>query len=233
MNIIGIETATERLSVALMVDGVAYERHTDARSSHCELISGFVSELLNEGAVDIDELDCVAVSIGPGSFTGLRIGIASAMGISYAISKPVCGVDTLMGIAFHSGFPYTLVCPLIDARRSEAYTALYRLGQGIPEEIIAPAAMPVSELAGILKSQNEQVTITGPSTDHFQEVLETSGADLQFTDPDESKPSALSIARIGEIMFNAGQSVTPSELKPLYLRRSDAELLRDKQCRQS
>lgn len=233
MTILGIETATERLSVALLIENDTLERHTDSKSSHCELINGFVSELLLERALYFENIDCVAVSIGPGSFTGLRIGIASAMGFAYAAGKPACGINTLMGIAWYSGFPGTLVCPLIDAKRSEAYTALYRLGTDAPHEIIPPSALPLSELIRILEMQDEQVTITGPATSVFRNILNESNADLVFVDPDESKPSAISIAQLGRIYYNAGKSLHPSDIKPLYLRRSDAEILREKQCRQS
>ncbi len=233
MTILGLETATERLSVALLIDNDTLEKHTDSKSSHCELINGFVSELLLESSLDFENIDCVAVSIGPGSFTGLRIGIASAMGFAYAAGKPACGINTLMGIAWYSGFPGTLVCPLIDAKRCEAYTALYRLGTDAPHEILAPSAMPLPELAHLLEQQGEPVTITGPATSVFRDILKESDADLVFVDHDESQPSAVSIAQLGRIYCKAGKCMNPSEVKPLYLRRSDAEILRDTHCRQS
>lgn len=229
MIVLGIETATERLSAALLVESKKiYERHKDSHSSHCELISGFILELVDEADVFMDSIDCIAVSTGPGSFTGLRIGIATAMGLAYGLSITTCGINTLMGMAMNAAAPGTQVCPVIDAKRSEVYTALYRTGNDIPHTIIEPLALPVSELADMLRKRDETVTITGPATEKFRYMLQESlGALVSFTPPDLAKPSAKSIAELGLKIFRSGRGKNPASLKPVYLRRSDAEITRD------
>ncbi|MFC1528650.1 tRNA (adenosine(37)-N6)-threonylcarbamoyltransferase complex dimerization subunit type 1 TsaB [Candidatus Latescibacterota bacterium] len=231
MNILGIETATERLSTALIKDGTFHERHNDSRLSHCELLTGFISELVTEAGITMNDIEGIAVSLGPGSFTGLRIGISTAMGLAYGLGLKAVGVNTLMGLAWNSAPPGTLVCPLIDAKRSEVYTAIYRTGNDIPDVVIKPAAVPVAKLADMLRLQGEPITVTGPAAGQFRKTLEeTAGASLSFVPSEMAQPSAVSIALVGSAMFNRNRGVTPSALKPVYLRRSDAEIARDN-CR--
>ncbi|MFA6472001.1 MAG: tRNA (adenosine(37)-N6)-threonylcarbamoyltransferase complex dimerization subunit type 1 TsaB [Candidatus Latescibacterota bacterium] len=230
MVILGIETATERLSASLLLDGSAVlERNEDSRSSHCELLAQFVMELAKEAGIGLPEIDCIAVSVGPGSFTGLRIGIATAMGLAFGLGVETCGVSTLAALAFETGCPGKLVCPLIDAKRSEAYAALYRTGDGFPETVIEPAAIPVTELSALLAGEHEPITITGPGAEKFRPILESAGGkQLTFIDRESAKPSAAAIARLGLLLFKSGESSNPAELKPVYLRRSDAELVKKK-----
>ena len=228
MNILGIETATERLSTALITGGNVHEQHRDSRSSHCELLTGFISDIVAEAGITMREIGGIAVSLGPGSFTGLRIGISTAMGLAYGLGIKTTGVNTLMGLAWNAASPGTLVCPLIDAKRSEVYTAIYRTGNDIPDIVMKPAAVPVAKLADILKLQGEPVTVTGPAAGQFREALEEASGDLlSFISPAMAQPSAVSIAQAGSVMFSRDGGVAPSALEPVYLRRSDAEIARD------
>ena len=234
---LGIETATEHLSAALSVDDTVYERSKESRTSHCELLAGFIIELADEAGIAPNKIECVSVSTGPGSFTGLRIGIATAMGLAYGMNINACGIGTLMGLAYGAeisafqGKPGTLVCPVIDAKRSEAYTALYRMTGGIPETIIEPVALPVRKLSGALgekAEKGENILITGPAAETFKDILtESLGDSVSFTAPDVTNPSARSIAGLGIEIFRSSGGINPAQLEPMYLRRSDAEILRD------
>ena len=129
-NILLIETATPVCSVALARDGeVLAELHSDEANAHSSKLSPFVEQLLSKCDVRPHQIDAVCVSSGPGSYTGLRIGVSSAKGFCYALSKPLLSVPTLQGMAAqyygqHPDFS-GLVCPMIDARRMECYTAIY------------------------------------------------------------------------------------------------------------
>ena len=231
MNVLGIETATEKLSAAMVIGNISYERHTDSRSSHCELLAGFIMELAKEAGIKMNHINGISVSIGPGSFTGLRIGIATAMGLAYSLGVKAAGVNTLMGLAWKTAKPGTLVCPLIDAKRSQIFAGIYRTGEGIPDTIVSPLAVTCEKLADIVRSQGEQVTITGPAAELFRKTFdEISDSKLTFIPGDKAKPSAVAIAELGRMILLAGKGVNPVALKPVYLRRSDAEILRDK-CR--
>lgn len=230
MNIIGIETTTERLSAALITtDRRTFERREDTRSAHCELLAKFISELTGEAGVALDAVDGIAVSVGPGSFTGLRIGIATAMGLAYGLGVKTCGVGTLEALAWNTGQREGLVCPLIDAKRGEAYAAVFRMGAGRPGIVVEPAAVPVNKLAALLDGLKEPVTITGPGVEKFRPLLESAGGPtLAFVSPEAAKPSAVAVAELGMLVFEAGGGVGPVELQPVYLRRSDAELAKMK-----
>ena len=228
MILLGIDTATERLSAALFIDGATRERYTDSRSSHCELLTGFIGELVAEADIGMEDIGGVAVSIGPGSFTGLRIGIATAMGAAYSIGVKTAGVNTLAALAWNAAEEGSLVCPLIDAKRSEAYTAVYRLRYGdVPETVLAPCTIPVDRLNTIICAFGEPLVITGPAAENFGERLEEANADMRFVPPEKARPSAAAVAGLGEIVFARGGAVEPSALEPVYLRRSDAEIARD------
>ena len=229
MIVIGIETATERLSASLLLENDhILERHKDSHSSHCELLTGFILELVHEANITMDEIDCVAVSVGPGSFTGLRIGIATAMGLAYGIGIDACGINTLMGLAWNSGKHGKLICPLIDAKRSEVYTALYRTCDDIPQTVVEPIALPVSKLSEMLLKKNENVIFTGPAAEKFRTMLyESLGESASFIPPDLALPSACSIAELGLIHSRLNRCIHPGALKAVYLRRSDAEIARD------
>ena len=228
MNILGIETATERLSAVLLVNGTLYQRNTDSRSSHCELLTGFIMELIEESPISINDIGGIAVSVGPGSFTGLRIGIATAMGLAYGLGIKAAGINTLMGLAWNTAASSPLVCPLIDAKRSQVYTAIYRTTDSLPAVVMEPSAVSMIKLAEILKTLDEPVTITGPFAEQFRKIISgINKTSISFIKSDFAKPSAESIARLGSIIFQRGESVNPAAIKPLYLRRSDAEIARD------
>jgi len=230
MNILAIETATERLSAALVTGDAVFERNADSRSSHCELLAGFIGDILKDAGVDFTDIHCVAVSLGPGSFTGLRIGIATAMGLAYSLGVPAVGVDTLMAMAWKAAEPGTLVCPLIDARRSEAYTGIYRLRDrgGLPEVIKEPSAVPVSDLAGTLGSYDEPIVVTGPAGEKFRNALERYHVPrVNFITGEPAKPTARAIGEIGALLLEKDGGINPAALEPVYIRRSDAETARD------
>jgi len=226
MTMIGIETATARLSVALRrPDGHITERYKDSGLSHCELLTGFILELIEDACLSVDDIECIAVSCGPGSFTGLRIGIASAMGLAYGIGKPVCGIDTLMGLAWNAAVHGSLVCPIIDAKRSELYTAIYRVGYDIPHILMKPTTIPVNNLVEKLSSFDEPITVTGPAAGQFCDTLGRHPDNRISCIPDHSaQATARSIVELGNMIYLHNGGTQPALLKPLYLRRSDAEI---------
>jgi len=235
MIILGIDTATDRLSAALITDDNVYARHKDSRTSHCELLTGFIGELATDAGIKISDIEGVGISTGPGSFTGLRIGIATAMGFTYGLGIEAVGINTIMGMAWNVPDNGQLLCPVIDAKRGEVYTGMYRfISQGqVPEEIMPPTAMPLAKLTETVASQNEAVHFTGPGSITLRESIESLLPSAAFVETDKAKSSALSIAQIASILFARGDSVNPASISPIYLRRSDAEiaLAKKKACK--
>ena len=232
MTILGIETATEHLGAALIIEGSKpLERYKNSRSSHCELLTGFIMELSVEAGITPSSFDGISVSIGPGSFTGLRIGIATAMGLAYGLGINIAPVNTLAALDRNAAEPGKLVCPLIDAKRSEANAGIYRVIDGIPEKVVEPAALPLNTLAEVLRKTDEPVILTGPAAEQFRDHLSSAyGSTLACASECDAIPSALSVAELGLLLFHNCGGVTPASIKPVYLRRSDAEIARASRC---
>ena len=135
MTILGIETATSICSVALVRDGKPLAlRHSEGSNEHSAILTNLIAEMFAEAELTYPQMEAVAVSLGPGSYTGLRIGVSTAKGLCYALDKPLIAIDTLKTLAFlalqqasQMGYDLsnTLLCPMLDARRMEVYTALY------------------------------------------------------------------------------------------------------------
>src|SRR5471030_3002862 len=131
MTILQIETATTVCSVAFAKDGhVLGFKQIDERNIHSEIITLFIDELVTSAAIQYSDIDAVAVSSGPGSYTGLRIGVSTAKGLCFALEKPLIAIETLeamaSGAATRQNHAGTLLCPMIDARRMEVYTAVFK-----------------------------------------------------------------------------------------------------------
>jgi tRNA threonylcarbamoyladenosine biosynthesis protein TsaB len=134
-NILCIETATQVCSVALSIDGkFAGVKETNEKNAHSRVLTNFIQELIKEQGISLKKIDAIAISMGPGSYTGLRIGVSTAKGLCYSLDKPLIAINTLKsmtdGLIQQSKFKLNkedLYCPMIDARRMEVYTALYSI----------------------------------------------------------------------------------------------------------
>ena len=174
MIILQIETATTVCSVALAKDGVvlAY-RQIDERNIHAEIITIFINELIAEAGIQYQSIDAIAVSSGPGSYTGLRIGISTAKGLCYALDKPLIAVETLAamadGIRAEENIDNKiLLCPMIDARRMEVYTALF---DATGKNIKPTAAEIIDENSFSEQLQNNRILFFGDGAEKCSELL--------------------------------------------------------------
>ncbi|MBE9583032.1 tRNA (adenosine(37)-N6)-threonylcarbamoyltransferase complex dimerization subunit type 1 TsaB [Mucilaginibacter sp. JRF] len=218
-TILQIETATTACSVALAVNGeVTAVKTINQRNIHAEVITLYIDELLKEASIDYNALDAIAVSAGPGSYTGLRIGISTAKGLCFAMDKPLIAVETLEAMA--QGFigsgvaeiiPGTLLCPMIDARRMEVYTAIFdaegnRLKETSAE--IIDAGSYADELA------NNKVIFFGDGAPKFQDVLTHPNAIIipEFIN------SAAYLTKTALQKFTAGQFEDVAYYEPFYLK---------------
>ena len=228
-TVLGIETTTERLSAALITRTAIHERHADVRSAHCELLPGFISELVGAEGLDVQDIDLVTVSIGPGSFTGLRIGIAAAMGLAHGLGIGTVGVSTLAALAWNAEAT-GLICPIIDARRNEVYTALYSIDgpeDSPPAVIHEPSALPIAALVEILTDLGEPVTLTGPAAHVFGDrITDAAAVPVTAVPLPHALSSAVAVAELGAVIASIDGTVPPAALTPSYLRRSDAEIAR-------
>ena len=224
MRILAIETATVAGSVAILDDeaGLIGEIRTDIRIVHAERLMPSIEWLLRSSRTSIEDIGAFAISIGPGSFTGLRIGLATAKGFAYATGKPLIPVPTLDAFARTLPFSSYTVCPMLDARKNEVYTALYKwegpvINKVMLETAISPEAL-LNELKGpILFTGEGTVKYRGMITDKLKE-------DALFAPASKMTTAASTVAELALEEIRAGRETDPVALVPFYIRKSEAEL---------
>jgi len=218
--ILQIETATASCSVALAKNGtVVGLRQVNGRNLHAEVITRFVEELTTGAGFSYKNLDAIAVSCGPGSYTGLRIGISTAKGLCFALDKPLIAVETLAamaggvaGLDEYSNQTDLLLCPMIDARRMEVYTAIFKING---ENVKPTAAEIVDEnsFADIL--QNNKVLFFGDGAEKCFNVLKTHPNALYLPD---FLNSATHLTKKAAEKFNNGDFEDVAYFEPYYLK---------------
>ncbi len=230
MIILGIETATRTGSVAVVSDsGVIAEYTLNIELTHSERLMSTVDRVLSDTGVTVAELDGFAVSIGPGSFTGLRIGLAAVKGLALVTNKPVTAVPTLKALAWNLPYSKYPVCPLLDARKKEVYAAVYRFEEDKLVRMMDESVLSLRELAGRV---TERAIFTGEGSHLFRDDIRTLFGDRAVFAPASAMvPSAASVAGIGMMQLNAGDRAAPDSLTPQYIRRPEAEVAWEKRSR--
>lgn len=214
-RILCLETSTKNCSVAL-ADGessIALKEDGSDQYTHAEKLHVFIEEVLNQGGMKFSDLDAVAVSEGPGSYTGLRIGASSAKGMAYALGIPLIAVNTLQAMAdsFLSANDKTLLIPMIDARRMEVFCAGFD-GKG---NAVFPTRAEVLEAESFPEAQDfDKVLYFGDGAEKCQEVLEPKG--FQFVDGVEA--SAKGMVKLAAQKFGANDFVNTAYFEPFYLK---------------
>lgn len=220
MLILAIDTTTSVCSVALARDDrLLAEIATNLPRTHSQRLLPLVENLMAETSLKPEELELLAVTRGPGSFTGLRIGIATIKGMGLALDLPVVGVSTLQVLAHNFG--EGLVCPVLNARLNQVYTALYRTGQSpAPENLLPEQAISIQGLLAKLKEYDEPIWFCGDGVD-----LVFPAAVQELAAPRRA-PLHLLGNRAGALADLARHcpSCSPDALSPLYLRDSQAEI---------
>lgn len=224
MKILALETATTAGSIALLDDsaGIIGECGVNIRVAHSERLMSSIEWLLNASRVTIQDIDVFAVSSGPGSFTGLRIGVSTVKGFCFASGKPAVAVPTLDAFARvlpYSGFP---VCPMLNARKNEIYTGLYQwkgteMIRVIPNSAVRPEDF-LRELTGPAVFIGEGALL------YRNLISEVIGEKAFFGPPSRMAPSAATVAEIALEKFLAGETADPVQLTPNYIRKSEAEI---------
>jgi tRNA threonylcarbamoyladenosine biosynthesis protein TsaB len=223
LYVLGIEAATSVASVAVVwEDTLLAERMVNNQRTHSVNLIPMVKAVLEDAGVAPARLGGIAASIGPGSFTGLRIGLSTAKTLAQVWKIPVAGIGTLETLAYLLAGKSGLVCPVINARKNEVYAAVYEDGLKC---ITGPAAMEPVELARQLRQMKLPVTLLGDGVFIYQELFQEWLADQAFFAPGElSLPRGASVAGLGWRRLRAGEGVVPFLLRPLYIRMPEAEV---------
>jgi tRNA threonylcarbamoyladenosine biosynthesis protein TsaB len=230
MKIIGIESSGLVAGVALWEDGVLLgESMTNCKKTHSQTLLPQLERMLAEAGVKPAEADAIAVASGPGSFTGLRIGSATAKGLGLAIGKPLVEVPTLEGLAYNLWGAEGIVCPMMDARRSQVYTGAYAFPRGADgsitlETVIPGSAIAAAEAAERLNALGRPVILLGDGVDVSRELLESIlTVPHTYAPAHMNRQRAGSIAALGAIYLAEGRGISPDDHAPDYMRKSQAE----------
>lgn len=225
MKILAIDTSTAVAAVALMDDEKLLGEYTiNNKKTHSQKLMVLIKEMLDNLEVKPSDIDVFAASIGPGSFTGLRIGVTTAKAMAYATAKPVIGVPTLDALAYNVVTSSFIICPILDARNNQVFTALYEVKDKMPERITEYLGIPVSELVQMIKEKNKKVIFTGDAIDlHKTYFMSKLGENCEFAPLADKLQRAASVAEIALKKVKEGKFESSFELVPFYLRKSQAE----------
>jgi len=227
MFILGIETSTKTGSVAVVSeDGVIAQYSLNIEVTHSERLMATVDRVLRDTGISMPQIDGFAVAVGPGSFTGLRIGLSTVKGLALATGKPIAAVPTLLALAWNLPYAAHPVCPLLDARKNEVYAALYTSDGSAPLQVMPEAVISLSRLAEKIK---EKTVFTGEAAQLYRaEIVKAFGDAALFAPRSAVLPSAASVAEIGLDLIKSGRQTDPDSLVPMYIRRPEAEVAWEK-----
>ena len=219
-------------AVALLEAGsVVAESRLSVAVTHGERLMAAIDGVLRAARWELADVEAFAVALGPGSFTGLRIGLSTVKGLAFATGKPVVGVPTLDALAWRLPYCAYPVCPILDAKKNEVYAALYRTLDGRLEVLEAPRAVAPATLAAELRATTEgPVVFVGDGVGRFAPVLgEILGTRACLAPADLRVPSAVTVGELAGWALERGETADAASLVALYLRPSEAELARERQ----
>ena len=229
MPILALDTSTLVSSVAVAdTDKLLAELTLETRLTHSETVMPHIEQVLAMADIDKTKLAGVAVSIGPGSFTGLRIGLASAKGMAYALDIPLIGVPTMEALACQCPVPGIYAVPLIDAQKGNAYMAVYRWEDGQLVEQQAVEVLSVDDCLARCAALDRPVILLGDAAVKKVAGRKELPQGVQIALPHIVMPRAAGTALLGLRRLAAGQAGSVMDMEPVYIRRSEAEVLWEK-----
>ena len=226
LMILGIETSVEHVGVALGdYRGVRAHSMLASDRRHAESLTPMIQFVMQQAEVEMSDLSAVAVDVGPGLFTGMRVGIAAAQSIAWALELPMIPVCSLDVVAMNAHWSESVVAASLDARRGEVYWALYRMRAigAEPQRITEPVVSSPEDLAVHLADRGEEIVCVGSGFDRHQEVFQALQW-AQFLGASGSYPLATHLVTLAGQRLAADDTVLPGAVEPMYLRAPDAEI---------
>ncbi|MCH5252174.1 MAG: tRNA (adenosine(37)-N6)-threonylcarbamoyltransferase complex dimerization subunit type 1 TsaB [Lachnospiraceae bacterium] len=225
MNLLAIDSSGLAATVALLCDDVLVGEYTiHNKKTHSQTLLPMIHDMLQMAEIDVKELDAIAVASGPGSFTGLRIGASTAKGLAQALGIPIVPVPALEGLAFNLSGADALVCPLMDARRSQVYYGIYDVKEKKPVALVNQEAAPIEKMIEKINEFGKPVLLIGDGVPVFKEKLEKEiQIPYDFGADSVRYQRASSVAALGRMYLEEGYLVKAGEFAPIYLRLSQAE----------
>ena len=222
MLILGIETATPQVSVAIGGhEGVITLFEVARGRRHAETLVPAIEFCCKQADVTLDELGLVAVDVGPGLFTGMRVGLATGKALAQALRIPMIGISSLDLLAFPHRQSDRVVVPVIDARKGEVFSAMYRAVPGGVQQVVAPRARRIDELVADLVARSQETLCVGDGALRYRREI-CDGFHCEFAD--EAYPSAGPLVQLAHARALREEWEQPGDIRALYLRPPDAEI---------
>ena len=229
MKILALETSAKAVSAAVSEDGrILASGYQDTGLTHSRTLMPIVEHILKNTGLTVADMDAIAVAAGPGSFTGIRIGVAAAKGLAFAADKPAVGVSTLAAMARNVAFCDGLVICAMDARRQQVYNALFEAKNGQLTRLTPDRAIALEERAEELRSDPRPKTVVGDGARLCFAHLTEAGISCRLAPAQLVMQNAMSVALEAEAMAAEGKLVSAQALEPVYLRPAQADRLRQK-----
>lgn len=222
MLILALDSSAAPASAALLEDGkILSEFYINTKQTHSQTLMPMVESVLKLTNKTLDDVTCMAVSAGPGSFTGVRIGVSCVKGLSMTRNIPCAGVSTLRAMAENARQLTGIVCAVMDARCGQVYNALFRAESGKLTRLCDDRALPIAELLEECKTFTEKIYLVGDGAELCYKTFAAIRAEL--LQPQLRFQRASGVAMAAQEMIENGQTVTPDALMPIYLRLPQAE----------
>ena len=228
MRIVAIDSSGLVASVAILEnDSILATYSVNYKKTHSQTLLPMLQEIMQMTEFDKTTIDAIAVAKGPGSFTGLRIGSATAKGLGLALGKPIIEVPTVDALAYQL-YGMSLICPMMDARRKQVYTGFYRFEGGEMKVLKEQCAQSVEDTLDQLRKYNEPVIFLGDGVPvYHDEIMEKMGESAIFAPAHANRQRAAAVGALAQVYFAQGIYESADEFVPEYLRKSQAERERE------
>lgn len=232
MKILALETSAKAVSAAVSENGkVLASGYQDTGLTHSRTLMPIVEHILKNTGLSVADMDAIAVANGPGSFTGIRIGVSAAKGLAFAANKPAIGVSTLTAMARNVSFADGLIVCAMDARRAQVYNALFAAHNGALTRLCPDRAISLDELSAELKDDPRPKTIVGDGAQLCFDALTDAGINCRLAPPHLLMENAISVALEAETLAEQGLLGDAQALQPVYLRPAQAVRLKDRDAK--
>jgi tRNA threonylcarbamoyladenosine biosynthesis protein TsaB len=222
MLILGIETATEQVGVAIGGhEGVIASFEVTRGRRHAEILTPAIEFVCRQADVELAEIGCIAVDVGPGLFTGMRVGLAAAKALAQALRVPMIGITSLDLLAFPCRHTDRVVVPVIDARKNEVFWAMYRSVPGGVQQVTPPSVGPVADLVADLLARSQDTLCVGDGAERYAEELQE-GTRCEIAGP--VHPPVGALVTLAHARALREEWVRPGDIEPVYLRPPDAQI---------
>ena len=225
MKILGIDSSGLVATVAIQSDDILVGEYTiHNKKTHSQTLLPMIQDMLQMAEVPVEELDAIAVAAGPGSFTGLRIGAATAKGLGQALNIPLVAVSSLEGLAYNLAGADALVCPIMDARRNQAYYGIYDVSGELPVVVAEQDAAPIDTVLQKARETGREMIFVGDGVPVFvNRIAEEEGLAYRLGADNVRYQKASSVAALGRKLMEQGKEMPAERFAPIYLRLSQAE----------